>query len=97
MRLHVLNPVAQKEERKKSRSAPRLPILEGKHIGLYWNLKPGGDAALRRVGELLKARYAGLETKSYVGSIGSNIRYVTKDDVKRITQECTAVIGATAD
>lgn len=34
MRLHVLNPVAQKVEKKGS-SAPRLPKLEGKLIGLY--------------------------------------------------------------
>jgi hypothetical protein len=96
MSLHVMNPVAQTME-KNGLSATRLPKLEGKHIGLYWNLKPGGDAALKRAGELLKTRYAGLETKIYVGSIGGAARSVTKDDVKRIAQECAAVIGSTAD
>lgn len=96
MRLHVLHPVAQKVE-KKGPSAPRLPTLEGKLIGLYWNHKSGGDAALMRAGELLKARYAGLETKLYVGSIRGSIGHATKDDVKRMAQECAAVIGATAD
>jgi len=96
MKLHVLNPVTQKVERKGA-PAPRLPNLEGKTIGLYWNAKAGGDAALKRAGELLKARYAGLETKSYLGSIGGSVHCATKEDVKRIARECMAVIGATAD
>ncbi len=97
MKLQVLNPVAQKVESKTGSSAPRLSTFEGKHIGLYWNLKPGGDAALKRAGELLKARYTRLETKIYVGSIGAANRFMTKEDVKRIAQECAAVIGSTAD
>jgi len=96
MRLQVLNPVAQKVE-KKGALAPRLPKLEGKHIGLYWNLKSGGDVALKRAGELLKAKYAGLETKMYIGSVGSTHRMATKDDVKRMVTECAAVIGSTSD
>ena len=97
MKLQVLNPVARKVESKTRSSAPRLSTLEGKRIGLYWNLKPGGDAALTRAAELLKARYAGLETKMYVGSIGAANRFMTKEDVARISQECSAVIGSTAD
>ena len=96
MKLHVLNPVAQKVEEKGS-SAPRLPNLEGKFIGLYWNFKAGGDAALRRAGELLKSRFAGLETKLYVGSIGGSNHFVTKEDAKRIAGECVGMIGSTAD
>lgn len=96
MRLHVLNPVAQKVEEKGS-SAPRLQKLEGKHIGLYWNFKAGGDAALKRAGELLKSRFAGLETKLYVGSIGGSNHFLTKDDAKRIAGECAGMIGSTAD
>ena len=97
MKLHVLNPVASKVQNKTSAAAPRLSAFEGKHIGLYWNLKPGGDAALLRAGELLKSRYPGLQTKVYVGSIGAANRFTTKEDVKRITAECSAVIGSTAD
>ena len=96
MKLHVMNPVAQKVEEKGS-SAPRLRSLEGKHIGLYWNFKAGGEAALRRAGELLKSRYAGLETKLYVGSIGGSNHFVTKEDAKRISGECVGMIGSTAD
>ena len=94
MRLHVLNPVAQKLK-KKSSSAPRLAQLEGNTIGLYWNCKAGGDAALKRVEELLKARYAGLQTKSYSKEMGDANR--AKDALKRIAQECAGVIGSTAE
>jgi hypothetical protein len=98
MKLQVLNPVSRRMESKTaSPSAPRLSDLEGKHIGLYWNLKPGGDAALKRAAELLKSRYPKMETKMYVGSIGAQNRFMTKEDVKRITAECSAVIGSTAD
>ena len=97
MRMHVLNPVAHVLEKKNS-SAPRLPKLEEKLIGLYWNTKSGGDAALRRVEELLKARYAGLKTKSYVRRTmeGGN-RFAVKDDLKKIAEECAGVIGSTAE
>ena len=96
MRLHVLNPVAQKMEKKGALSA-RLPALDGKFIGLYWNLKSGGDVALKHAGERLKARYPGVQTKLYVGAVGSTHRMATKDDVKRMAEECAAVIGSTAD
>ena len=100
MKLHVLNPVAQKAGQKDTSPtvpAPRLPKLDRNVIGLYWNYKPGGDAALRRTGELLKARYPGLEIKSYEVSMGSAARRLTTDGVKQIAQECVAVIGSTAD
>jgi hypothetical protein len=97
MKLHILNPVARKRKNKTSSVAPRIAAFEGKHIGLYWNLKPGGDFALQRAGEMLKARYAGVKTKLYVGSIGAANRFMTNDDVKRIKADCSAVIGSTAD
>ena len=96
MKLHVLNPVAEKVEKKGS-SAPRVTKLDGKTVGLYWNFKGGGDAALQRAAELLKAKYADLNIKNYVGSIGGSTRRITKDDVKRISGECEVVIGSTAD
>ena len=96
MELNILNPVSQKVEQKFS-SAARLPALEGKVIGLYWNYKAGGDAALKRTSELLKASYTGLETKMYVGARGGSGHYLTTADAKRIAQECVAMIGSTAD
>jgi hypothetical protein len=94
--LEVLNPVAQ-QVKKKGANAPRLPKLDGKVIGLYWNFKAGGDAAMKRTGELFKARFPGVETKNIVGSIGGSNRRLTKDDVEKISRECGAVVATTAD
>ena len=96
MRVEVLNPVARKIEERGS-LAPRLTSLEGKHIGLYWNFKAGGDAALRRVGELLAARFPGITTKLYTGSIGGSNHFVTNEDARRIAGEAVGMIGSTAD
>ena len=96
MTLHVLHPVARKREQEGA-SAPRLSNFQGKQIALYWNHKPGGDAALRRAGELLKQRYPEVQTKFYVGSIGGAVSSMNKDDVKKISEECAAAIGSTAD
>jgi len=35
---------------------PRINTLEGKTIGLKWNMKPGGNIFLDRVAELLKEK-----------------------------------------
>ena len=96
MKLQVLNPVAQKLE-EQAALAPRLSTLAGKLIGLYWNYKGGGDVALKRADELLKARYPGLTTKMYTGSMGGSNHFLTTDDAKRIAQECAAMLGTTAD
>jgi hypothetical protein len=96
MQLQVLNPVALKLE-ERATLAPRLASLEGRHIGLYWNFKAGGDAALKRAGELLKHRFPGVQTKLYVGSLGGSNHFVTKEDAKRIATEAVAMIGSTAD
>ena len=68
MRLEVLSPVARKME-KQGALAPRVTQLEGKAIGLYWNLKSGGDVALKHAGERLKAKFPGVQTKLYTGAI----------------------------
>lgn len=96
MTLHVLNPVSHKIE-KAGASAPRLDALDGRTIGLYWNHKPGGESALARIDELLKARFAGVTTKYYVGSMGGAVKSATKEDVELMAAECDAVVGTTAD
>ena len=97
MSLQVLNPVAHKAS-KKGASAPRLTQLSGKRVGLYWNRKAGGDAALKRTETLLKERYPGIEIRSYERkSLSQDNPSAIKDDLRRIAQECTAVIGSTAE
>lgn len=36
--------------------APRISALEGKTVGLKWNVKPNGNLFLNRVAELLKEK-----------------------------------------
>ena len=96
MTLEVLHPVSKKVENA-GRSAPRLDTLDGKVIGLYWNHKPGGEAALQRVHELLTQRFSGLTTKMFVGSMGGAVKSATKENVTNIAKECAAVVGTTAD
>jgi hypothetical protein len=95
-RLDVLNPVAKTVEYS-VKPASRLGDLAGKRIGLYWNMKGGGDVALDRAEELLNARFPGVSVKRYIGSVGFAMRHATAEDADRIAAESDAVIGTTAD
>ena len=103
MKLQVLNPVAESPSTGENIPlAPRLTSLEGKRIGLFWNLRSGGDAALKRVEELLKTKFSKFETKLYTSSVksASNADYGksgNKNELRKIAEECAAVIGSTAD
>ncbi|RMF90142.1 MAG: hypothetical protein D6736_07270 [Nitrospinota bacterium] len=94
--LQVLNPVAQTVQQTIP-PAPRLPELQGKRIGLYWNMKAGGDIALERVAEHLTAQYPGVSVQQFVGSVGHIMRHLTDEDADRIAKECDAVVGTTSD
>lgn len=96
MRLEVLNPQARTAEQS-VKAAPRSPDLRGKRVGLYWNLKAGGDRALASAAELLGRRYPGTTFKQYWGEVGGIIRMATAADVARIAAECDAVIGTSSD
>ena len=95
-RLQVLNPVAQTVQHKVD-PAPRLDGLGGKTIGLYWNMKAGGDVALQRVADLLDARYQDVKLKWYIPAQGFVLRHGGPEEFDRIAQECDAVIGTTSD
>ncbi len=94
--LTVLSPVARTVEHS-VKSAPRLRSLEGATIGLYWNMKAGGDAALDRTETLLRERYPGARFRRYTGSVGWLMRHCTAEDADRIAAEVHAVIGTTND
>ena len=95
-RLEILNPVARTVERS-VKPAPRRRDLTGATIGLYWNMKAGGDAALDRTQALLAARFPGATFKRYTGSVGWLMRHATAEDADRIASEVSAVVGTTAD
>ncbi len=94
--LKVLNPVARSLE-SRADPAPRLRDLNGKRIGLYWNIKAGGDVALQRIEELLAIRYPTARFAYYRGDVGFNMRYITEAGANRIAAECDAIVGTTAD
>jgi hypothetical protein len=94
--LEVLNPVAEPVESRFERAA-RPASLAGKRVGLYWNMKSGGDKALDRVEELLRARYRDLVFTREHGSVGFLMRHATAADAGRIAAQCDVVVGTTAD
>src|SRR2546430_9556225 len=94
-RLEILNPVGKTVERS-VKPAPRLATLDGATIGLYWNIKAGGDAALDRTEALLHAKFPGTKFRRYTGSVGWLLRHCTAEDADRIAAEADAVVGTTA-
>ncbi len=94
--IRVRNPVAQTVSQQVE-PAPRLGDLNGKHIGLYWNMKAGGDVALARIKARLEERYPGARFTEYQGSVGGLMRHCTAADSDRIAKEVDAVIGTTSD
>lgn len=95
-KLEFLNPVAG-IKREKLQPAHRLDRLEGKAIGLYWNLKAGGDVALAAIAEELGARYPGLSFRNFSGVVSGASKLGNAQEVRKITSEVDAVIGTTAD
>lgn len=61
VRLEVLNPAGEVEKVGKKTLAPRPASLDGKRVGLVYNLKTGGDVLLTRTAELLTERFKDLE------------------------------------
>ena len=96
VRLEVRNPVAKVVEHSVE-PAPRPRTLDGATIGLYWNMKAGGDAALDRTEALLRERYPRVGFRRYTGSVGFIMRHCTAEDADRIASEVQAVVGTTND
>lgn len=94
--LRIYNPVAELVQTKLA-PAKRLADLNGKRIGLYWNMKAGGDIALARTEELLRQRYPRATFTHHRGSVGWMMRHATDADAERVAAECDAVVGTTAD
>jgi hypothetical protein len=94
--LEILSPVANVVEHS-VKPAPRLRDLGHATIGLYWNMKAGGDAALDRTEQLLRERFPGARFKRYTGSVGWLMRHCTAEDADRIAAEVNAVVGTTND
>jgi hypothetical protein len=95
-RLDIVNPIASRLEQSVKPSA-RLRDLSTVTMGLYWNMKAGGDAALDRTEQRLRERYPRIRFRRYTGSVGFIMRHATADDADRMAAEVQAVVGTTAD
>jgi hypothetical protein len=94
--LEILSPLAKTLEFS-VKPAPRLRDFTGVTIGLYWNIKAGGDFALDRTEQLLGEKFPGVKFKRYTGSVGWLMRHCTAEDADRIAAEVNAVVGTTND
>jgi hypothetical protein len=94
--LTVVNPVAEPVE-VSVQPATRVPDLNGKRVGLYWNLKAGGDIALQRVEEMLSARYPEARFAYFQGDVGATMRHNTPAAADRLARECDVVVATTSD
>ena len=94
--LKIMNPVARQVE-VHVQPAGRAPDLNGKRIGLYWNLKPGGDVALQRVQEKLSERYPEARFSYFQGDVGAAMRHSTPAATDRHARECDVIVSTTSD
>ncbi|HEX7785353.1 MAG TPA: hypothetical protein VF653_03960 [Methylomirabilota bacterium] len=94
--LEIVNPIASRLEQSVKPSA-RPRDLSTVTVGLYWNMKAGGDAALDRTEQRLRERHPGIRFRRYTGSVGFIMRHATADDADRMAAEVQVVVGTTAD
>ena len=94
--LHVRSPVALPLETELT-PARRGADLAGRRIGLYWNIKAGGDVALRHASELLGRRFEGASFVDLMGSVGVTMRHLTQADAEQVVASCDVVVGTTGD
>ena len=66
--MQVLNPRGEITLPPISSPSARIPDLEGKTIGLYWNEKPGGVHFWNDVEQLLKEKLPGVTILRYSGA-----------------------------
>jgi hypothetical protein len=99
--LRIVNPVAQAKAgtvgAQRFPPARRPQTLDGVTIGLYWNAKAGGDAALAQTRLRLGQLYPKARFRDYFGEHGTHMRRASAEQLDRIAAECQAVVGTTAD
>ncbi len=92
--LAILNPVAITEIAR-VKPAERLRDLNNKRIGLLWNTKARGDVALRKVEEVLKQRFSGLEFTWFEKQISIALVPEQIKTLKQLNND--AIISTTGD
>jgi hypothetical protein len=100
-RLEIVNPIAlaqaDSSDTVKIEPAPRPASLTGLRIGLYWNGKPQGDAALEHTKRRLTEAYAGVTFVDVFGEKGGLNRYLSPAQLDLLEREADVVIGTSGD
>ena len=87
----VLNPVAMSESALHA-GAPRLPDLNRRKIGLFWNGKPDGNVLLDAISKLLLQRFSDIDFIKF------NLRIsVGPENIKLMAESCDGIIAAIGD
>ena len=82
--IDIINPTATRSVRQSKLAQRRLESLSGRRVGLLDNNKPNADKFLGYVGELLNARYDGIEL-------------VAKRKMSRTVADCLAELGSSCE
>jgi hypothetical protein len=88
--LMVRNPVAVKALAT-APLAKRPDTLDGQKLGLWWNLKYGGDVALERIGSVFAAKHGVELFRQFVPFPGP------KKAIATMAENATVVAGSTGD
>ena len=80
-RLEIVNPVAE-TVKYEVEPATRSSDLRDKTVGLYWNIKAGGDIALERAAKLLSERFKGTRFQQFIGSYGDQMSDLSNFSLK---------------
>lgn len=94
--IFVFDPTAKKKISKKVGSR-RLTTITGKHIGVIWNGKLGGDILLNRVAELLADQCGASEVERVDDRADKMGVCVDGAVIDRLVKECDAVVLGTGD
>jgi len=90
--IEIVNPTATRSVEQTKLAPRRLESLRGSRIGLLDNNKPNADKFLGYVGELLNARYDGIELVAK-----RKMTRTEADCLVELSRGCDAVINAFAD
>src|SRR5262245_28665963 len=90
--IEITNPTGARSVRQAKLAPRKLANLRGIRVGLLDNNKPNADKFLGYVGDLLKARYDGLELVAK-----RKMSRTEADCLAELSSKCDAVINAFAD
>lgn len=77
--------------------APRVGALDGKKVGLFWNIKPNGDVFLLRIGQRLKEKFPSAEIIEFLPAKPVAGRPSSATTIEEAVRKCDVVILSTGD